>query len=148
MSPISSLFDSDNSDNVLEEMADFAVDVLSAGMEATESVTGSGIPVKVEERDGRKMVEAELPFLSGDEISIDSGDGGLSVSIERSREVEGRDFDRDGLEDTLKDLFEIPGDVDSSTLDVSFEDGVLRMEADMEEDSSRSDHEDPHEEDF
>jgi HSP20 family protein len=82
------------------------------------------------ERDGKLVVEADLPGLSVDDVTIEVDDGVLTLSGERSEE---REFDDNGTRRTERQYgrfvrsIGLPEGVRTEDVQASFRDGVLEI---------------------
>jgi HSP20 family protein len=82
------------------------------------------------ERDGKLVVQADLPGLSADDVTIEVDDGVLTLSGERSEE---REFDDNGTRRTERQYgrfvrgVALPEGVRPEDVQASFHDGVLEI---------------------
>jgi HSP20 family protein len=82
------------------------------------------------ERDGKLVVQADLPGLSADDVTIEVDDGVLTLSGERSVE---REFDDNGTRRTERQYgrfvrsIGLPEGVRAEDVQASFRDGVLEI---------------------
>jgi len=100
------------------------------GEAETGTVTGFVPAVDIREKDDAYVVEAEIPGLKKEEITIDLGDGVLTLSGERKFE---RDEKKDGYSrvercyGTFRRSFTIPEHVLTDKIDASYKDGILTV---------------------
>jgi HSP20 family protein len=89
--------------------------------------------VDVREKDGRYLIEAELPGLSEKDVKLELKDGLLSLSTEKKAENEEKDekgkwIRRERRESYFARSFELPEDADGDKIEARFKDGLLTIE--------------------
>jgi len=89
--------------------------------------------VDVREKDGRYLIEAELPGVSEKDLKVELKDGTLTLSTEQKEEQEKKDEDgkwirRERRESRFSRSFELPEDADGDKIEARFKDGLLTIE--------------------
>jgi len=87
------------------------------------------------EKDGKYFLNAELPGLKRDDISISIEDGYVTVSgtKETNKEEEGTSYYlRETRSGSFSRSFRLPGKVDKENVDATFKDGVLTVAMPLE----------------
>jgi HSP20 family protein len=89
--------------------------------------------VDVREKDGRYLIEAELPGVSEKELKLEIKQGVLTLSTEskdekEEKEAEGRWIRRERRESLFSRTFELPEDADGEKIEARFKDGLLTIE--------------------
>ena len=87
------------------------------------------------EKDGKYFLNAELPGLKRDDISISIEDGYVTVSgkKETNKEEEGTSYYlKETRNGSFSRSFRLPGKVDKENVDAAFKDGVLTVAMPLE----------------
>ena len=87
--------------------------------------------VDVREKDGRYLIEAELPGVSEKDLKLELKDGLLSLSTEKKEEKKDEDgkwVRRERRESYFSRSFELPEDADGEKIEARFKDGLLTIE--------------------
>jgi HSP20 family protein len=89
--------------------------------------------VDVREKDGRYLIDVELPGVTEKELKLELKDGLLTLSTERKTEEkekdeQGRWIRRERSESYFGRSFELPEDADGEKIEASFKDGLLKIE--------------------
>ncbi len=87
------------------------------------------------EKDGKYFLNAELPGLKRDDISISIEDGYVTVSgkKETNKEEEGTSYYlKETRSGSFSRSFRLPGKVDKENVDATFKDGVLTVAMPLE----------------
>lgn len=87
------------------------------------------------EKDGKYFLNAELPGLKRDDISISIEDGYVTVSgkKETNKEEEGTNYYlKETRSGSFSRSFRLPGKVDKENVDATFKDGVLTVAMPLE----------------
>ena len=97
------------------------------------AVTARSPVVNVREKDGRYLIEAELPGVSEKDLKLELKNGHLTLSTETKEEKEtkaddGRWIRRERREGYFSRSFELPEDADGEKIEASFKDGLLKIE--------------------
>jgi HSP20 family protein len=89
--------------------------------------------VDVREKDGKYMIEAELPGISEKDVKLELKQGLLTLSTEKKAEGEAKDeagkwIRRERRENYFSRSFELPEDADGERIEARFKDGLLTIE--------------------
>jgi HSP20 family protein len=89
--------------------------------------------VDVREKDGKYLIEAELPGVSDKELKLELKDGLLTLSTEKKEEKgdkdeEGKWIHRERRESYFSRSFQLPDDADGEKIEAKFKDGLLSIE--------------------
>ncbi len=82
------------------------------------------------EKEGKYLLNAELPGLSKDDISVNVDGGVLTITgkKEDSQEEEGASYYiKESRSGSFRRSFKIPGEIDENRVEASFKDGVLKL---------------------
>jgi HSP20 family protein len=97
--------------------------------------------VDFREKDGRYLIEAELPGVSEKDLKLELKDGLLTLSTEKKEEKEAKVEDgkwirRERRESFFSRSFELPEDADGEKIEARFKDGLLTVELPKKPESS------------
>jgi HSP20 family protein len=97
--------------------------------------------VDVREKDGKYLIEAELPGVSEKDLKLELKDGYLSLSTEKTEEKTEQDKDetwirRERRMSYFARNFELPEDADGEKIEARFKDGLLTIELPKKPESS------------
>jgi HSP20 family protein len=97
------------------------------------TLTARSPAVNVFEKDGRYLIEAELPGVSEKDIKLELKNGLLTLSTEKQEKDEQKDKDgkwirRERRESYFSRSFELPDDADGEKVEAKFKDGLLTVE--------------------
>jgi HSP20 family protein len=89
--------------------------------------------VDVREKDGRYLIEAELPGVSEKDLKLELKNGLLTLSTEKKEEKGEKDeagtwIRRERRESYFSRSFELPEDADGDKIEAKFKDGLLTVE--------------------
>jgi HSP20 family protein len=89
--------------------------------------------VDVREKDGKYLIEAELPGVSEKDLKLELKNGLLTLSTEKKEESaekddSGRWIRRERRESFFSRSFELPEDADGEKIEARFKDGLLTVE--------------------
>lgn len=89
--------------------------------------------VDVSEKDGRYVIEAELPGVSEKDLKVELKDGLLSLTTEKKEEKGDKDetgkwIRRERRESYFSRSFELPEDADGEKIEARFKDGLLTID--------------------
>jgi HSP20 family protein len=92
--------------------------------------------VDVREKDGRYLIEAELPGVSEKDLKLELKNNLLTLSTEKKEETEEKDgkakdgtwIRRERRESYFSRSFELPEDADGEKIEARFKDGLLTVE--------------------
>jgi HSP20 family protein len=98
----------------------------------------ANVPVNVKEEDGKIIVTADMPGVQKEEINLKADKDGLEISAESKTEIKEENekyLRKERSSKHYKRRIHWPAEVDPDTIKAKYEDGVLRVEAEKEEDS-------------
>jgi HSP20 family protein len=89
--------------------------------------------VDVREKDGKYLIEAELPGVSEKDLKLELKNGLLTLSTEKKEESKEKDdsglwIRRERRESFFSRSFELPEDADGDKIEARFKDGLLTVE--------------------
>jgi HSP20 family molecular chaperone IbpA len=87
--------------------------------------------VDVREEEDRYVVEADLPGMEEDDLEVSVNNDVLTIASEKEEESEDRKkgfLIRERKQASFRRTFRLPPDVDSGSIDASFDNGVLTVE--------------------
>lgn len=93
--------------------------------------------IDISETEEQFLISAELPGMKKDDITINLENGRLSISGERSFENEekGKTFHRvETKYGSFSRSFQLPDNVDENSINAKYEDGLLNISIDKQED--------------
>lgn len=93
--------------------------------------------IDISETDNQFLISAELPGMKKEDINIDLENSRLTISGERSfkKEEEGKKFHRvETRYGSFNRSFQLPDNVDEESIEASYEDGLLNISIDKDED--------------
>lgn len=93
--------------------------------------------IDISETDDQFLISAELPGMKKEDIDISLENGRLSISGERSfeREQDGKKFHRvETKYGSFNRSFQLPDNVDENSINATYEDGLLNITIDKDED--------------
>ncbi|MFB6190249.1 MAG: Hsp20/alpha crystallin family protein [Candidatus Nanohaloarchaea archaeon] len=127
----------------LDDVFDRMQNVFEEFQELGRDVTGfSAVPVDIREEDGNIVVNADLPGVSKEDINLRADSERLEISAESSQEIteENEKYLRqERSRREFKRTVAWPVKVDPETVEAEFEDGVLEVTAEKEEDDEGRD---------
>ncbi len=92
---------------------------------------GRAPAVDVREKDGRYLIEAELPGISEKDLKVELKDGLLTLSAKtetEKKEESTKWLRRERRSFSFKRSFELPEDADGENIEARLKDGVLSIE--------------------
>lgn len=92
--------------------------------------------IDISETDNQFLISAELPGMKKEDINIDLENSRLTISGERSfkKEEEGKKFHRvETRYGSFNRSFQLPDNVDAESIEASYEDGLLNISIDKDE---------------
>ena len=99
------------------------------------SVVG-GMPVDIQEEDGKIIVKADLPGVSKEDINLKADAESLEISAESSEEIREENekyLRRERSRRSYRRTVRWPASIDPESIEADYSDGVLTVTADKEE---------------
>ena len=122
----------DQMQNMMEEMAE-------RGLNTFEETFQGSMPVDVKEEDGEVVITADMPGVEKEDISLTADEHGVEIVAERDTEIkeENEKYVRNERRvERFNRSIAWPAEIDTETIEASYEDGVLTVTAEKEEDDS------------
>lgn len=130
-----------NFDDLFDEMQNLYSEFQNMGKDVAEMAPiGRGVPVDIHEEDGKMVIEAELPGVSKEDINLRADGKKVDISAESSQEVKEQNekyYRQERSSRKFRRRIQWPEKVDPETIEASYDDGVLRVEAEREEMNGR-----------
>ena len=123
---------------IFQGMADVVDEVRRTGEDITGIESGinyrGSVPVDIKEEDGMEILKADLPGVDREDINIRSDSEEIEIWGTTSEDLDSNDSyqRRERKNKTFRRKVSWPKKVDEDTITASFEDGVLRVEADKQ----------------
>ncbi len=95
-----------------------------------------GIPVDIQEEDGKIIVKADLPGVSKEDINLKADAESLEISAESSEEIREENekyLRRERSQRSYRRTVRWPAAVDPETVEADYSEGVLTVTAEKEE---------------
>ncbi|QKQ98683.1 Hsp20 family protein [Candidatus Nanohaloarchaea archaeon] len=131
----------DDIDDVFSQMQKFVEQFQDFGKDMTSSFTGA-VPVDVTEEDGHITVKADLPGVEKEEINVKADEEKIEIMAESSQEVKEENekyYRKERSSRTFQRTVAWPKPVDPETVGAEYEDGVLKVTAEVSEEESGRD---------
>ncbi len=94
-------------------------------------ISGRAPAIDVREKDGRYLIEAELPGIAEKDLRVELKDGLLTLSAKsetEEKEESTKWLRRERRSFSFKRSFELPEDADGEKIEARLKDGLLRIE--------------------
>lgn len=101
----------------------------------------TGFPVDIAEEDGEFVLTADMPGVEKEEINVKADAEGVEISAEASHEVEEENekyYRKERSRKSFNRRVNFPHPVDPDTVQASYEDGVLEVRAETDEEEGKS----------
>lgn len=109
------------------------------GMNVATGIKG-GMPVDIQEEDGKYLVKADLPGVHKDNLSVKADETGVEIAGESEEEVQEQNekyFRKERRSKSFNRRVNFPTEVDPETVTAEYEDGVLTLEAEKTEEDGK-----------
>lgn len=93
----------------------------------------------VYEKDGKYHIEADIPGMDKNDISVECNDGYLTIVAEKKQETEDKEknyIKKERIYGKIKRQFYV-GDVDQDAIEAEFNDGILKIMIPKQEKSKK-----------
>lgn len=130
----------DDLEDIFKQMENVFSQFQEKGMDFASELRPN-FPVDIAEEDGEFVITADLPGVDKEEISIKADDESVDISAEASHEVEEENekyYRRERSQRRFNRRVNFPKKVDPETVEASYEDGVLTVTAEKDEDEGRN----------
>jgi HSP20 family protein len=119
----------DQMQNMLREFQDFGKDLAAPS-----------VPVDIQEEDGEYTLTADLPGVEKEDINVKADENGVEITAESSQELKEENekyVRRERSSRTFRRSISWPSPVDPESVSAEYENGVLQVTAESQEDSGR-----------
>lgn len=99
-----------------------------------------GVPVDIQEEDETYKLTADLPGVNKEDIDLKADEETLQIAAETRQEIEEQNekyVRRERAERTFQRKIRWPSKVDPETIEAEYEEGVLTVTAEKQEDNSK-----------
>jgi HSP20 family protein len=130
----------DDLDDLFKQMESMFNQLHEKGTDFASELT-PGFPVDVAEENGSFVISADLPGVDKEEINIKGDAEGVEISAESSHEIQEENekyYRRERSSRSFNRRVKFPQPVDPETIEAEYEDGVLTVTAEKDEDEGRS----------
>jgi len=129
----------DDIEDVFKQMEDVFSQFQEKGMNFASELKPN-FPVDIAEEDGEYIVTADMPGVEKEEINIKADNEGIEISAESSHEIEEENekyYKKERSQRRFNRRIKFPSGVDAETIEASYEDGVLTVTAEKDEEEGR-----------
>lgn len=126
----------DSIDDVFDQMQDMFKEFQLRGRDITKSST----PVDIQEEDDEIAVKADIPGVQKEDISLKADDTTLEIHAESQEEIKEENekyVRKERSARSFRRKVSWPTKVDPESIEASYEDGVLTVTAEKDEDTGR-----------
>ncbi len=130
---------SDDIDDLFKQMENVFNQFQEKGMDFASELKPA-FPVDIAEEDGKYILTADMPGVDKDEINIKADAEGVEISAESSHEIEEQNekyYRKERSRRQFNRRVSFPSEVDAESIEASYEDGVLTVTADKDEEEGR-----------
>lgn len=129
----------DDLDDIFKQMENVFSQFQEKGMDFASELKPN-FPVDIAEEDGEFVITADLPGVDKEEINITTDEESVEISAESSAEVEEENekyYRKERSTRRFNRRVNFPSKVDAETVGAEYEDGVLTITAEKEEENGR-----------
>ncbi len=104
-------------------------------------VPGGHVPIDIREENGEIIVSADLPGIDKEEISLTADENKLEIMAESKEEIKEENekyLRRERSQRMYNRSIEWPRKIDPDSVKASYEDGVLKVKAEIENSNGRN----------
>ncbi len=126
--------------DVFDQMQKMMEEIQNKGMGFASDLTQS-TPIDIREEEGQLIISADIPGVEKEEINVKADESSVEISAESNAEVKEENekyLRRERRSRKFRRTVPWPKNVDPETVSAEYEDGVLEVSADIEEDSGMS----------
>ena len=130
---------SDDIDDLFKQMENVFNQFQEKGMDFASELKPA-FPVDIAEEDGKYVLTADMPGVDKDEINIKADAEGVEISAESSHEIEEQNekyYRKERSRRQFNRRVSFPSEVEAESIEASYEDGVLTVTADKDEEEGR-----------
>ena len=125
----------DDVDDLFKQMENLFSQFHEKGMDFASELRPN-FPVDIAEEEGQYIVTADLPGVEKEEINIKADNEGVEISAESSHEIEEENekyYRKERSQRQFNRRVSFPSQVEAESIEASYEDGVLTITADKDE---------------
>ncbi|MFB6116006.1 MAG: Hsp20/alpha crystallin family protein [Candidatus Nanosalina sp.] len=129
----------DDVDDLFKQMENLFSQFHEKGMDFASELSPN-FPVDIAEEDGEYVVTADMPGVDKEEINIKADNEGVEISAESSHEIEEENekyYRKERSQRQFNRRVKFPSEVDAESIEAEYEDGVLTITADKDEEEGR-----------
>lgn len=129
----------DDLDDIFKQMENVFSQFQEKGMDFASELKPN-FPVDIAEEDGEFIITADLPGVDKEEINITADEESVEISAESSAEVEEENekyYRKERSTRRFNRRVNFPSKVDAESVEAEYEDGVLTIKAEKEEEDGR-----------
>lgn len=129
----------DDLDDIFKQMENVFSQFQEKGMNFASELKPN-FPVDIAEEDGEFVITADLPGVEKEEINITADEESVEISAESSAEVEEQNekyYRKERSTRRFNRRVNFPSKVDAETVEAEYEDGVLTVTAEKQEEEGR-----------
>lgn len=129
----------DDLDDIFKQMENVFSQFQEKGMDFASELKPN-FPVDIAEEDGEFIITADLPGVDKEEINITADEESVEISAESSAEVEEENekyYRKERSTRRFNRRVNFPSKVDAETVEAEYEDGVITIKAEKEEEDGR-----------
>ncbi len=130
----------DNVEDVFNQMENLFNQFHEKGMDFASELSPN-FPVDIAEEEGSYVVTADMPGVEKEEINLKADSEGVEISAESSHEIEEENekyYRKERSQRQFNRRIEFPSQVEAETVEASYEDGVLTVTADKDEEDGHT----------
>jgi HSP20 family protein len=130
----------DNVEDVFNQMENLFNQFHEKGMDFASELSPN-FPVDIAEEEGSYVVTADMPGVEKEEINLKADSEGVEISAESSHEIEEENekyYRKERSQRQFNRRIEFPSQVEAETVEASYEDGVLTVIADKDEEDGHT----------
>ena len=125
--------------DVFDQMQKMIDEIQNKGMGFASDLKQS-TPIDIREEDGKLVVSADMPGVEKEEINVKADDKQVEISAESSAEVKEENekyLKRERRSRKFRRTVPWPKKIDPETVSAEYEDGVLEVSAEIDEDGGK-----------
>lgn len=105
-----------------------------------QDFTGGGMPVDLKEENGKVILTADLPGVQKEDIDLKADSEKIEIAAQSSKEVKEENekyLRRERSARKFRRTVKWPSPIDAETVSAKYQDGVLRVEAEKDEEEGK-----------
>jgi HSP20 family protein len=126
--------------DMFDQMQKMMEELQNKGMGIASDLT-QNVPIDIREEYGELIISADMPGVEKEEINIKADAESVEISAESSAEVKEENekyFRRERRSRAFRRTVSWPKNVDPETVSAEYEDGVLEISAELDEDTGKT----------